>query len=1093
MRNKILFVAASAVLAAWSTLAAGERLTQSWENECTLEDDVIGLWQFSTGAEGQNSRHGGNPAKTAPNGKFVVEGKFGGGLGCAGVTTPESATGAIVARHPDFSPPGAFSVELWAKAETHGKPGTRAFLVDNKGCYYENDRPNTNNGFMFFLQRTRNRSEDVMTMNVGLGFGSDSVFASSGAVTMPVGVWHHLAFTYDGAGTVKMYLNGEKVGESSFPGRGPIAPSGRNLSFGERVGSNFHGFTGILDDVCLRRGVRNYHSGNIDCLLTSKRCVFYRHEETASAQLALLNNTGQDLYKPSLSFDFQGQSKAIAMPEIWQLGKAITTAIQLDTSLRAGDYPLRYRLCATTVAGQRAELTGDVLLFTILNRKPPTMPIIMRASDGDPETMQAMGFTHANFNLGSGGAEAWQTKQPADYANTPAGRETIERLEHWQRLGLNACHLAEPGRYLSRIKDIQYKYKRIDRDGNLVPKHEQNLNVSHPDIQQFGYDSGASVSLSFGDFPNFDAAFLHIEIRDSTDLSFQDYDVASAEQFLGGKIPPEAVRKQGVYYKTIKDFPADRVIPDDYPLLRYYTWFWKEGDGWNPLNTQIHRGLKSTGRKAWTLFQPAGRAPSLWGSGGQIDFISQWTYSNPDPIKIGQTTDELFAMAEGVPGQEVMKQTQIIWYRSQAAPKLPADDKNQVAWERECPEVQYFTIAPDHLSEALWCKLSRPVKGILYFGWRALVPYPLVRGYFMTNPETAPRLQQLLADVVKPLGPTLLEVSDIPADIAILQSFSSQIFAGRGTSGWGNAWEADVHLILQWAGYQPRIIFDETIRRDGLDQYKILVLPACDVLTESVVDAIKKFQKRGGIIIADENLCPALLADVFLPVVQRVKDASEAKAALQVESRRLRRELQGIYAARAGASDIDIVTRLRRFGTTDYLFAINDKRDFGDYVGHHRLVMEKGLPNQATLTIDRSGYVYDLVQHQAVPSRLVDGVLSFEASFGPGEGRLFLVSQTALDKFRLKLPAKASRGQNLPMTVTISDRWGRPADAAIPIEVRITDAEGKPGEFSGCYTAKHGKFDLTLQPAVNDTPGAWIVTATNLATGQSLSQTCRVQ
>ena len=128
-----------------------------------------------------------------------------------------------------------------------------------------------------------------------------------------------------------------------------------------------------------------------------------------------------------------------------------------------------------------------------------------------------------------------------------------------------------------------------------------------------------------------------------------------------------------------------------------------------------------------------------------------------------------------------------------------------------------------------------------------------------------------------------------------------------------------------------------------------------------------------------------------------------------------------------------------------------------------------------------------------MPSRLVDGVLSFEASFGPGEGRLFLVSQTALDKFRLKLPAKASRGQNLPMTVTISDRWGRPADAAIPIEVRITDAEGKPGEFSGCYTAKHGKFDLTLQPAVNDTPGAWIVTATNLATGQSLSQTCRVQ
>jgi hypothetical protein len=203
--------------------------------------------------------------------------------------------------------------------------------------------------------------------------------------------------------------------------------------------------------------------------------------------------------------------------------------------------------------------------------------------------------------------------------------------------------------------------------------------------------------------------------------------------------------------------------------------------------------------------------------------------------------------------------------------------------------------------------------------------------------------------------------------------------------------------------------------------------------------------------------------------------------------------LQGIYAARAGSSDLDVVTRLRRFGSTDYLFAINDKREFGDYVGHHRLVMEKGLPNQATLTIDRPGYVYDLVQHQAVPSRFANGALSFEASFGPGEGRLFLVSKTALDKFRLKLPAKVSRGQDLPMTVTISDRWGRPADAAIPVEVRITDADGKPGEFSGYYTAKHGKLDLTLQPAANDAPGAWNVTVTNLATGQRLTQSCHVQ
>ena len=60
----------------------------------------------------------------------------------------------------------------------------------------------------------------------------------------------------------------------------------------------------------------------------------------------------------------------------------------------------------------------------------------------------------------------------------------------------------------------------------------------------------------------------------------------------------------------------------------------------------------------WTFFDPAVRVPSLWGSGGGVDVISQWTSSQP--IKIGQATDELFAMAAGRPGQRVMKMTQVI-------------------------------------------------------------------------------------------------------------------------------------------------------------------------------------------------------------------------------------------------------------------------------------------------------------------------------------------------------------------------------------------------------------------------------------------------
>ena len=212
-------------------------------------------------------------------------------------------------------------------------------------------------------------------------------------------------------------------------------------------------------------------------------------------------------------------------------------------------------------------------------------------------------------------------------------------------------------------------------------------------------------------------------------------------------------------YSRLADFPATRIIPDDHPLLRFYQWFWKEGDGWNTLHSQVHRGLKSAGRTdLWTFFDPAVRVPSVWGSGGEVDVISQWTYSYPDPIKIGQATDELLAMADGAAsGQKVMKMTQIIWYRSQTAPELPSEEARRAAWEKEIPDARFITIAPDHLREAFWSKISRPIQGIMYHGWGSLVAAEH-GSYRYTNPATRGVLTELVRDVVRPLGPTLVQL-----------------------------------------------------------------------------------------------------------------------------------------------------------------------------------------------------------------------------------------------------------------------------------------------------------------------------------------------
>ena len=73
-----------------------------------------------------------------------------------------------------------------------------------------------------------------------------------------------------------------------------------------------------------------------------------------------------------------------------------------------------------------------------------------------------------------------------------------------------------------------------------------------------------------------------------------------------------------------------------------------------------------------------------------------------------------------------------------------------------------------------------------------------------------------------------------------------------------------------------------------------------------------------------------------------------------------------------------MIPHRRRYRDTDYVFAVNDRREFGDYVGHHGLVMENGLPTDAELSICRpETHVYDLLSHRAVAARADEGRITF--------------------------------------------------------------------------------------------------------------------
>ncbi len=67
-----------------------------------------------------------------------------------------------------------------------------------------------------------------------------------------------------------------------------------------------------------------------------------------------------------------------------------------------------------------------------------------------------------------------------------------------------------------------------------------------------------------------------------------------------------------------------------------------------------------------------------------------------------------------------------------------------------------------------------------------------------------------------------------------------------------------------------------------------------------------------------------------------------------------------------------------------------------------------------------------------------------------------------------------------------------PLAAVLPLQLDITDPQGRPAEFSGAYAAIDGRLTVQLDLAPNDLPGLWTVRATEGASGLTAEATVNV-
>ena len=1022
---------------------------------CPADDILIAEWDFTKGNINSVNQaipmtlRGSTRIVSAPEGKYLSVGN-----------TPEGKAQGVQSSkiHAELSPVGAFRVEVKFRLHAAACKNMYLRLFDTKNVNYNGKNPQWHKGFLLELVKTREENLYRPSMSLGFGNGESENCNGSFLTLLPEEIYT-LGAEYNGKNAVTFTLDGRIIRIAPLKKEhGAIAPAVNRLVIGDRAGTPACPFNGDIFSVKLFRVTPSLE------ITANRRRAFFRNK-TGERLMCVLSNpsdvTARDIVLKSSAFPLK--SGEIRIPELAG-GSRKKIFFPVETRLKKGKYP--------------AEITLDYTLNGLKSRKTFKTELLICP---EPKDIMPIEFEQATNSYYIPVTHVLRQLDTV-YSKYNASKEMIENyyreLDDLMYKGYSVMDLCFIGKLPKYIK----KYPRVDRSGK--PRKTFNLDASHPEIRSITEEHIRKTAETFGEHPAFTGASINSEVRDRSLPSFAPHNAQAYKAYSGQEIPDAVDGKLAPHYLKLPSFPLSRLVKTGDPLLKYYSWYWKTGDGWNDYQTLIadtfRKGIK---RPFDTEHHPAVRTPPLWGSGGKVSWINHWTYVNPDPPNIGVNTAEMQAMARGVPGQKVKTMTTMIVYRSVTAPK--GGSANEPSWVKEFPDAHYITAPPDMIREALFVQLSRHVEAISFHGYDTLDrrKKSLAPSYKNTNPHTKVVLADFLNKVVLPFGPVLKRLPERNMELAVLESFASTIFANRGS--WGSrGWVFDFQLMLQWANLPAKVIYEEEILRSGFGNIKVLFMPHCDVLPEKIFDAVTEFQRKGGIVITDQCHVPGLLPDAVIPVINRSGKPDEDKQKFQIAGKKLKEILRNYYTPYSDSSNMDMLTWIRSDKGSDYLFVINDKRTFGDYVGQYKKVMEKGLPNRGRVKIRRTcGVVYDLLEGKKIPFRTEKGSTLIDLQFKTNDGKILLLMDSPVQSLELQMPAEAQKGSVLPYTVRIKTADGQYLKALHPLKVEVRDSDGILTDDSSYAAMENGIYANTLTLPLNGKEGSWSITVRDPVSG----------
>ncbi len=535
------------------------------------------------------------------------------------------------------------------------------------------------------------------------------------------------------------------------------------------------------------------------------------------------------------------------------------------------------------------------------------------------------------------------------------------------------------------------------------------------------------------------------------------------------------------------------VIPDDEPHYRFLQWWWQRGHGTAVVNLAQGAVVDEYRPDAITWHEPYRLAPVRNAAKG-LDCIATWTYGHPDIKRLCYTT---YLQATARPAQQLVQQDITLFVYGRYA--IALDESTADMSQDFSGGDPYFTAGPDYARQATWLVMSQRPDILCYYSAGKLSPDNPTLDTSYASPETFDAIGQTCDELVQPFGPAIRASKRVQPEVALLMSAASTWFsASPNLPGYPNEQTLPFASLLMMNHVPFDVLLDEDIAEGALDRYRVLVLPRADTLTQSMCERIKTFAEAGGAVIAD-----ALRADI--PGAQRTSfdfsplrkvdgkalaegdamSAEEMRAMMEGYASDLAPLLAGV-ARTAAAESPRVLTNALEAGVARYHFFVNDDRTYGPRFGEWKLRFELGVRQTAQVSIDVTGrpVLYDMLQRGEIAYETSGGWARFTLDIPAARGKLIASLPEAIGSVRIAGPETCAPGQPVDLTIEVLSASGNPFKSAHPLRVEVSDPRAGESEWSRYTTTRDGICVFRFVPAINEAPGNWEVTVTELVSGK---------